>query len=73
MVSWTDRLGNEYTKSSESSRLNILESSLEEIDDEEVLEMTRAPTSTEFIATVLFSLIILGILFKILSMTRPMS
>ncbi len=72
VVTWRDRLGNEYSQTSERLRLDVEGASLEE-KPEEVRPGLTSLTPGELVATVVFSVITLGVLFKILSMTRPVS
>jgi hypothetical protein len=71
VVTWKDRLGNEYSENSNKLRLEVGGISIEEKLE---VEPPMTPLSKgELVITVMFSIITLGILFKILSMTRPVS
>lgn len=73
VVSWTDKLGNEYQKRSNALRLKVTKAPevVKEPAVEEEKGQELSPTQT--IMTAVVSLIFLGILFKLLLISRPAS
>jgi len=69
-VSWTDELGNEYQKTSSAVRLEVTKAP-EVI--EPAVEEGLGLSPKQIIATALFSLVFLWIIFKFLLLSRPVS
>jgi uncharacterized repeat protein (TIGR01451 family) len=65
-VNWKDEYENMYTKGSNKLRLEVIEKK-EEKPVEEVIELTRK----QLAVTIIFSVIVVGIVFKMLSLRRP--
>lgn len=70
-VEWTDRLGNEYEEKSGAPKLEVTKAPEPTVQPpvEEVQKLSKK----QIIVTVLFSLVLLGIMFKFLLMSTPIS
>lgn len=74
-VSWVDRYGNDYSAKSEAKKVEVLEKP-EELKPVEKVEKPKEEIKLsvkQIIITVLFSIIVLAIMLKILTFSKPIS
>jgi uncharacterized repeat protein (TIGR01451 family) len=71
VVKWSDRAGNEYMKVSNELRVEIMKKEVKEKPEEVVKELKLSPKQA--IVTSVFSIIILLVILKTLTLTKPVT